>query len=399
MSSIATKKKKGAKVNKGNSTAKRPRVLPSKSCMSCPSGAEEQPSSSFYVSYNPLHSDGRVPMCKTCMFEQCYDVNLDEINIDKLKSVLRQIDRPWVSSLWESATKQCAKVYKDQPTKAEHKRSLLAYYFKNLSLPQYRALSWNEGLDIEVRQMQEQRVGLAISERGTTSLANSPLSKETNRFYLGDADEYIPSEEVIKLFGEGYEAAAYQLMEQKYNELKAGYTNFTPFHAESLKSYVRLKAQEELATIRGEFKAAASWNESATRAAKDAKLNPSQLSKNDLEGGMSSFSELFQAVEQAVDVIPILPKFRQRPNDIIDFNIWCYIDYARELEGKPRISYEEVYQFYDERKTEYIARTGDPGDIFANDDNAHRRGAVKQFITLPADYYSDQDKDNGEGGD
>ena len=74
------------------------------------------------------------------------------------------------------------------------------------------------------------------------------------------------------------------------------------------------------------------------------------MSKADLEGGINSFSELAQAIEQAVDVIPIMPQFRYKPNDAIDFLIWCFVNYLRRLEDKPECSYEDVYRFYDERK-------------------------------------------------
>ena len=105
-----------------------------------------------------------------------------------------------------------------------------------------------------------------------------------------------------------------------------------------------------------------------------------------MQGGLNSFSELLMAVEQTVDVIPILPRFKFRPNDAIDFNIWCIINYLRDLEGKPLCSYEDIYKFYDQRKAEYIEQYGDPYGIFSGDPTEANRESVKKFITLPKDY-------------
>ena len=105
-----------------------------------------------------------------------------------------------------------------------------------------------------------------------------------------------------------------------------------------------------------------------------------------MQGGINNFSDIFKAVEQAVDVIPILPQFKFRPNDAIDFIIWCYINYARDLRGLPQCSYEDVYKFYDQKKKEYIEQYGDPNHIFEDDPSESLRENIKQFITLPSDY-------------
>ena len=104
------------------------------------------------------------------------------------------------------------------------------------------------------------------------------------------------------------------------------------------------------------------------------------------QGGISSFSEFFQKVERTKDVIRILPKYRYRPNDALDFVIWCFINYCRRLEGKTECAYEDVYKFYDEKVAEYIQQYGDPYGIFADDPTVSNRERIKEFITLPPDY-------------
>ena len=131
------------------------------------------------------------------------------------------------------------------------------------------------------------------------------------------------------------------------------------------------------------------WGDLAMKQAERAKINPNQFSKADLQGGISTISEIAQTVEQNVDIIPILPQFLWRPNDAVDFCIWNYINYARDLEGKPLVEYKDVYKFYDKMKEDYIKSEGDPNGIFKNDPTVENRKKVEQYIKLPDEYYED----------
>lgn len=115
-------------------------------------------------------------------------------------------------------------------------------------------------------------------------------------------------------------------------------------------------------------------------------MTPKQLTKADLDGGVNSVSELTKALEQAVDVIKIMPRFKYRPNDAADFNIYCYVNYERKLSDQPEVSYEDIYSFYDRKKSEYVEQNGDPYGIFTNDPTESNRSTVKTFIKLPDDY-------------
>jgi len=202
-----------------------------------------------------------------------------------------------------------------------------------------------------------------------------------------DIIEFTPTPEMIELFGDGYEdPLIYKKMYEKYEKLKLNYSLQTNLHQEALATYVRFKEQEEISTAEGDVTAAKKWYDAAMGAAESAKLTPKQLTQSDLQGGLNSFSEIFKAVEQAVEVIPILPKFKFRPNDALDFNIWCYVNYIRDLQGLPSCEYEDVYKFYDKKKQEYLDQYGDPYGIFDEDTSEKNRESIKKFITLPKDY-------------
>lgn len=368
---------------------KKKRVIKTKICCSCVPEKAEQPVSNFYKSFNPLHADGYVTMCKNCIQEKCVDSNTGEIDVEMFKNILRQIDRPFIDSLWQSSINQYNKRFDGKRVPTDNKRSIISYYFKNLnSLPQFRTLNWVQGIEWNEKDKKNGNIPNFNSQQSN----DIKSSKNNEQTYSLNDDDFEVTQDIIRLFGEGYHKNEYKAMWDKYEFLRQNYPNITNLHTEALVTYVRFKVKEEMATANGDAADAEKWNQAATRAADKAKINPSQLSQSDLQGGLNSFSELFKAVEEAVDVIPILPKFRYRPNDAIDFNIWCYVNYIRNLEGKPLCNYEDVYRFYDERKQEYIDQYGDPYGIFKDDPTVENRDKIKKFITLPTDY---EDDDNG----
>ena len=138
--------------------------------------------------------------------------------------------------------------------------------------------------------------------------------------------------------------------------------------------------------LKGCVDEAKKWYDAAQNAAANGKLTPKQLSAADLQKGMNSVCELVKAVEQATDIIKIMPQFKYRPIDAVDFTIMCYVNYERKLNGQPCVEYEDIYSFYDKKKEEYIKQNGDPYGIFKNDPTIKNRENVKTFLKMPDDY-------------
>lgn len=166
------------------------------------------------------------------------------------------------------------------------------------------------------------------------------------------------TEDLIEKWGEGYESEEYILFEKKYNRLIRSYKEKTEMHSESLLIYIRYRVKEEMATAKGDVKEAKLWGELASKAAQDAKINPSQMSKSDISGGIDVISQLFEAVESEVGIIPLLPKLLEQPYDDADMIIWCIINYIRRLEEKPTVKYRDIYVFYDEMLKEHYKQNG-----------------------------------------
>lgn len=318
----------------------------------------------FYQSWNPLHATGRLQYCKDCLKRMCYSED-GKINVEKVKYMLKSVDRPFLYDIFKIS--------------AEADADTIGTYFKNIaSLPQYKNLGYSDSI-FEPQSDLELKAPVEWAEKKKDSIA--------------------VTDDIIEFFGTGFSEEEYRAMYKKYNFLKNNYPEKTNMHIEALKTYVRYKVKEEIAVSESEVGSAAKWADLANKAAQNAKINPSQLSASDLQGGLNSFSELIQAVEEAVDIIPILPQFKYRPNDALDFNIWCYVNYIRALQGLPLCRYEDIYSFYDARKADYIKQYGDPYGIFTDEPTERNRENIKRFISDDEKEEEDNDVEINEVGD
>lgn len=351
--------------------------LKKKKCLACKPENAEKSIKEFYISKNPMHSDGFVPWCKECIKSNSV-LDSGEIDEDKFKSVLQQLNKPYYKDVLQSAIQQYKKEHSFVPEEnvKYYGGDIIGLYFKNLNT--LRQTVNKSYLDSEQEGF--------IRKSGTTILKSDVVKQSKTSKSTYDIGDFEATDDIKDLFGYGYEDTDYKKMHDKYEKLKLNYTLQTNLHQESLATYVRFKVKEEDATVRGDVDEAKKWYDAAQNAANNGKLMPKQLSKADLDSGVNSVSELVKAVEQAVDVIKILPQFKYRANDAPDFNIFCYVNYERDLNGQAQVDYSDIYSFYDNKKREYIEQNGDPYGIFANDTTIKNRKTVEIFTKLPDDY-------------
>ena len=358
-----------------------------KICSSC--GRELLLSTGFYSTKSPLFAvDGKINICKECFINNSLNSETGEIDEVKFKNLLRKTDFPFYRDNLQSAANQYAKEhgYVSEDEVKYHGNDIIKLYMKNVN--SLRQLTTKTFEDSEKDGFIQKRSTVMKNPEANIKMlskANGKQNAKTEKQFI-NSDNFKVTEDIVQLFGEGYSNDEYRKMYKKYEKLKLNYSLQTNLHQEALATYVRFKVKEEDATARGNVDEAKKWYDAAQDAAASGKLTPKQLSKADLQGGINSFSEIFKAVEQAVDVIPILPKFKYRPNDALDFNIWCYINYARDLQGLPQCDYEDVYKFYDRKKEEDLEQYGDPYGIFDDEPDESIRENIKKFITLPKDY-------------
>lgn len=270
---------------------------------------------SFYSTTSKMFKDKKVPICKKCISEQ-----IDVEDIASVKRILRQIDKPFIQSLWEIAVQS-------------PKDTFGTYMSKVNSLPQYSELTYDDSIE-----------GKKVDED------NDDKGRKKG---LDNIDE-----ELVEKWGFGYEPEEYQQFERKYARLEKNYTQKTALHTEGLLSYIRFRVKEEMATAKGDFKEAKEWGAMASKQATDAKLNVSQLSKSDISGGIDVVSQLIEAVETEVGIIPLLPRLLEQPYDDADLIIWATINYNRRLEDKALVPYRDIWNFYDEMLSEHFNSLG-----------------------------------------
>lgn len=275
----------------------------------------------FYNCNSPMFN-GKSPICKDCLKSMIgYD------DMQTVYATLQQLDTMFDAHYWSIA------VQSDMDT-------LGKYMTMANSLPYFNGRSWKDS------QFQQKNLTEVVTVDPSKPIVN--IRK----------DEFLVTDEILDKWGEGYSPEHYRLFEKKYNRLIRNYGQKTELHTEGLITYIRFRVQEEMASARNESKDAKQWAELASKAAQDAKINVSQLSKSDISGGVDVLSQLFEAVETEVSVIPLLPKLLEQPYDDVDMVIWATVNYNRILEDKSRVEYKEIWDFYDVMLSEYFASQG-----------------------------------------
>lgn len=354
---------------------------------------ESKKLTSFYISKSPLYSvDERVPVCKDCVISASLneDGTINELELNK---ILKKIDKPYYKDLIESAITG----FKNEHSYVEDNK--VQYYGKEILQRYFRLIAMRQDINKSYEDSEKDnfihptsntpkstKEKIAKKYADITDNRIPTTNKKDEEIVNTEDDNFEVTQDMIDMFGEGYTRIEYKNMYKKYNDMQKNYTIQTNIHKEALLTYVRFKVKEELATAKGDVQEAQKWYSAAQDAADKAKLTPKQLSKADLQGGITNFSDIFKAVEEANERIPIFPEFKYRPNDAVDFILWCYINYERNLNGLPEVKYSDIYKFYDEKKKEYIDMYGDPYGIFTNDPTLNNRDTVEKFITVPIEF-------------
>ena len=249
---------------------------------------------------------GIVPICKTCL----QDLSLENGAFDQKKvfDLCRKIDKPFFYNTF-AATR----------AKGVPESIKMSEYIRSVNLGKTGSLGFADG------------------------------EQTTRNDGLGGTIEENELAAYIDLFGEGFSAEEYKNAKRLYDKMSINYPIKTNIHEQMLADWAITKTKEQRAMAMGNVEEAEKWGKRADAKATAAKINPSQLSAADLSEGINNFSKLTEAVERATDIIPVLNRYRERPQDKVDYTIWQFINYCRKLEGKPTVEYREIYAFLDEQ--------------------------------------------------
>ena len=135
---------KATKNTTGNTTpAKANEQKGSKQCTCC---KEPKKMTDFYISLSPMYAlDQRVPVCKECCKSSCLNDD-GSVNLDDLKILLRQIDKPLYYDQFESAIQSVKKEnsYISSEEVNLHGKDILQKYFTLIATRQDKARSFSD---------------------------------------------------------------------------------------------------------------------------------------------------------------------------------------------------------------------------------------------------------------
>lgn len=310
---MAAGRPKGSKIEKSKDLKK----------IKCSNCKKELAQSNFYSSNSPMFPEGRVNICKNCIQRI-----IDYTNMESIYQVLRTLDIPFYYDAWESM-------------KQKNPKNPFGNYIRmaNSGLNDFAGARWKDSI-FESKKIKNDDINTRTENKDVISLDSNELDRLKDKF------------------GEGYLDNEYRLFEKKYQELRPSFQLLTTMHEECLREYCIDKVKEGLAKARGDFKEAKEWAAMAKDVANSGKLNPSQMSKADLSGGLDTFGQLAKMVGQTDigELLKILPKFIERPKDKPDVTLWHYINYIRDIKGLPECEYKEIYEFYNKRAKEYESK-------------------------------------------
>ena len=282
----------------------------------------EKKQTDFYKSYT--NKSGIVSMCKECFLNSC--VNDDgKIEKEKMINALQKIDKPFIESLFIK-----------NANKYDNAKQVIGTYIKDISLPQYKECTFKDSM-YNRSEVQQELTGSSVSEEYKYTLTPDERFRLVNKW--GDFSDV----ELIKF-------------ERKYQTMSKSYQILSQMHEESLINVCRLEVFYATALKEKNASEIKLFGDMLSSAKKDAKLNPNQLSKNDLTAtGANSFGEIAKIVSQRDGILRLPMKYITQPNDRIDILIWDLINYNRALKGLPEVPYEEIYKFYIKRIEDFNA--------------------------------------------
>jgi hypothetical protein len=167
-------------------------------------------------------------------------------------------------------------------------------------------------------------------------------------------------------WGEEFKTRDLVKFEEKYIELRKNYDIKTSAHDEFLRHACIASVRARQCFARNDIDGAKAWMGIFKDTTSAGKLQPSQMSKADLSGGLNNFSEFYRSLEEVKGIIEILPEFKRQPRDDADFVIWCNINYMRRLKGLPDCKYEDIWEFYEEMVQSYDEKMIDDNDLNDN---------------------------------
>jgi hypothetical protein len=281
----------------------RPATTPKKKCIGdC---GKEKTLINFYASESRMFVDKKVPLCKECIKKEINDEDLNTV-----KKILSQIDKPFIESEWFKA-------------KSSDKESFGWYLRQISSLPQYKGMGYKDSIQ---------------------SKSTALHTKDYERIEEDDYDEDFEEEDNIsseiilsdtydlgalkRKWGSGYTPSEYRKLQEYWDDMTTTNNISTPQHKRSLELYCVLNILVDRALKDQDWKTFETLNKQLAVTLKDAGFRPIDKVSGNESAGIRSFSQIFEEVEKSGFIVPAPLEFHQ---DIIDRTIMYLVNYQRKL--------------------------------------------------------------------
>lgn len=275
----------------------------------------------YYLNYSPMYAlDQRTPICKDCCKSSCL-ADDGSINMDKLKDLLRQIDRPLYLDLIASAEKQVKKensFISDDEVKF-HGEDILSKYFTGIAKRQDRAKSYSDSEKEGFFHQNSNRTTSEINDiKNNFDTKNTSVNTSINQGSKEDAELNYSD----KWMG-SYSKTDLEYLENYYTSLDHDYNVVTENHRDYARKIAKAslamdKAFNEMTSgITGAEVKYKNMKEAFDSLSKSAKFSESTRSVNDV--GASSFSKVAAMVESHNWIPEHHPLERDTIDEMIDY--------------------------------------------------------------------------------
>ena len=247
----------------------------------------------YYLSASDIiNSDGRLCICKPCLEEVANYENV-EVFID----VLRQIDRPFIRSLYESSL--------------SHKNPF-GEYMKNIAMRQNRPKNY---LDSEFD--------------GSFENHNPKTSKSLNKKHkIEDEIEFSITPDILLRWGSGYSDSEIFQLQQFYVDMETANSVNTPQHREQLKLLCKLNLEQNKSLSEGKVNDFKNLNTQYNKILENSGFRPIDKLSGGESIGIRSFSQIWEEIEKD----GFIPKHSTEvTQDIVDNTIMYLGNYTKKL--------------------------------------------------------------------
>lgn len=263
-----------------------------KACIRCK--REYEATANFYASNSPMF-DGRVPICKNCMKDI---VNPNDLTT--VKNVLRQIDKPFLTAVWNKALDS------DKDTFGVYMRTIS-------SLPQYKNLTNADSIEHE------------MSHTAHVTPKRQVADEYQDDDLVGD---FVVTQELLLKWGTGYDAAEILRLETLYTQMIDTHDISAPQHKELLKLMCKLNLKMEKCLENNDYNGFSKLHDQYQKLLASSGFRPIDRKSGDEVTGMRTFSQIFEEVERDGFIEPWDIEVSQ---DIVDKTLQFLINYQKKL--------------------------------------------------------------------